>query len=96
MHKMLLPFDGSENALRALDYAIRRAKGAAATSIHLVHAHEEPLIYGEIAVYVSREKMSELQRGHSEGVLAPAEQLLKEAGVAYTKEVIIGPMAESP
>jgi nucleotide-binding universal stress UspA family protein len=95
MHKMLLPFDGSASALRALNYAVRLAKDNAPVSIHLVHAHEEPLIYGEIAVYVSREQMAELQRAHSEDVLAPAAALLKQAGVSYTKEVLTGPVAES-
>ena len=95
MHKMLLPFDGSESALRALNYAVRLAKGNGSVSVHLVHAHEEPLTYGELAVYVSREQMAELQRAHSEDVLATAEALLKQAGVSYTKEVLTGPVAES-
>jgi nucleotide-binding universal stress UspA family protein len=35
MHKILLPFDGSENALRALNYAIRLAKRNGPISVHL-------------------------------------------------------------
>jgi nucleotide-binding universal stress UspA family protein len=62
-----------------------------------VHAHEEPDIYGEIAVYVPRAKMEELQHTHSEAVLAAAEQAagLKDSGVRYTKEVLTGPIGQT-
>jgi nucleotide-binding universal stress UspA family protein len=92
MHKLLVPFDGSENAQRALRHAIRMAREDGTGSVHLVHAHAEPRLYGEIAVYVSPQKMEELQKAESETVLANADPILKEAGVPYTKEALIGPM----
>lgn len=93
MHKLLVPVDGSENALRAVRHAIGLAKLIGQASIHLVYAHEEPLLYGEIAVYVPREKMEALQREHSETILADAERLLKESGVPYTREILTGQVA---
>lgn len=95
MHKLLVPVDGSDNALRAVRYAIKLAKENEPVAIHLVTAHEPPVLYGEIAVYVSEEKMERLQREHSEVLLAAAEQLLNEGDVAYTKEILIGPIAPS-
>jgi len=94
MKTILLTVDGSGAALRAAKEAIALAKLAPQCSIRLVHAHEEPLIYGEIAVYVPREKMEKLQREHSESVLARVEPALKDAGVRYEKEVLVGPVAE--
>ena len=94
MRKMLVPFDGSDNALRALRYAISIAQQNGPVEIHVVTAHDEPDIYGEIAVYVSREKMAELQRQNSEYHLVAAEQVLKEAAVPYEKEILIGNIAE--
>ena len=94
MHKLLVPFDGSENAQRALLHAIELARTNGTGSVHLVHAHDEPRFYGEIQVYISRERMSELQRQESETVLANADPILQEAGVPYTKEAIVGPVAE--
>lgn len=90
MAKILVAFDGSETALRGLRYAICLVKSMKEGSIHLVHAHEPPETDGAIAIYVSVEKMAELQRAHSEGVLAAGLPLLAEAGVAHTSEVLIG------
>jgi nucleotide-binding universal stress UspA family protein len=92
MKKLLVPIDGSNAALRALREAIALAKLVPGSSVHVVHAHEEPVIYGEIAVYVPREKMDQLQREHSEAILEAAEAELKPAGVAYTREVLVGPI----
>lgn len=93
-HKIFVPFDGSGCALRALEHAVAQARRMGDCAIHVAHAHEEPLIYGEIAVYVPREKMTKLQREHSEDVLARAEPILKAAGLPYEKEILVGPVAQ--
>jgi nucleotide-binding universal stress UspA family protein len=95
MQKLLVAFDGSDNALHAVRYAIRLAQQNGPVSIHIVTVNEEPVVYGEIEVYVSREKMVELQRQHSDAIMTAAEKLLKEAGVPYTREVLVGHIAET-
>jgi len=92
--KLLVAVDGSDSALRAVRYALALAKLVGNGSLHLVNVHEPALIYGEIAVYVPREKMESLQREHSEAVLASAEALIKGDGVPYTKDIFIGNAAE--
>lgn len=94
MPKVLVPFDGSKSALHALQYAIKLAQRNRLVSIHLVNAHEEPIVYGEIEVYMSHEKFAQLQREHSTAVLAIAEKRLKKAAVPYTKEILVGNIAE--
>ena len=91
--RLLVAVDGSANALRAVHYAIKLAKESGTLSLHLVTAHEEPLIYGEIAVYVTPEKMADLQRQAAEGALKEAEQLIQQAAVPYTREILVGPVA---
>ncbi len=92
MQKLLVPVDGSENSMRALRHAIARAKSNGPVSIHVVSAHEEAIVFGEVAVYVSKEKIEELQRKQSEGPLEAAARELEAAKVAYTKEILVGPI----
>jgi nucleotide-binding universal stress UspA family protein len=92
---MLVPYDGSEAAVRALDHAIATARAAGEVSIHLVTAHEPPMVYGEIAVYVSQDKLEAFRVQHAEQILAPARATLAASGVRFTEAVLIGPVAES-
>lgn len=86
--------DGSDSARRALQYAIGLARAQDDCSIHVAHAHEEPLVYGEIAVYVPREKLEQIQREHSQSILDEAQQQLRAGGVAHQAEILIGPIGE--
>jgi nucleotide-binding universal stress UspA family protein len=90
MRKLLVPVDNSENALRALRHAIKLAKENKAIELHIVYAHEPPVVYGEIAIYLTEEKAKKLQRQHSEDILGPAIKLAKSAGVKFTTKVLIG------
>jgi nucleotide-binding universal stress UspA family protein len=93
MSKVLVPIDGSENATRAVRYAIDLAKRHPPVEIHLLTVHPEPVVYGEIQVYISREKMERLQHEHSMDLLRPAIDLAKAAGVTYESEVLVGDVA---
>jgi len=95
MTKLLVPVDGSENALRALQYAIGLSRAIPGSSIHALSVHEEPIVFGEVAVYVSREKIAELQRKQSEGLLSQTVQALEAAGVRHTQEIVEGPIAQT-
>ena len=50
----------------------------------------EPNVYGEIQVYITEERMAQLQRRHSEDVLAPALAAAKRSGAAFTSEIVVG------
>lgn len=95
MSKLLVAYDGSDNALRALKFAISLVKEHASLSLHVVHAHEAPLVYGEIVAYVSEQQLAALQRNQSEAILAGAEQILRDAAVPYITEILIGPVANT-
>jgi nucleotide-binding universal stress UspA family protein len=51
--------DGSEGAKHALEHAIKLAKTHGETELHLLTVQPEPVIYGEIEVYVPKKKMEE-------------------------------------
>jgi nucleotide-binding universal stress UspA family protein len=94
MPKILLPYDGSSSAGRALDWVIGLAKDNVPIELCLVYAHPEPALYGEIAVYVSKEKVEELQREHSDDILGPAIEKLTAAKITFTSEVLTGDTAQ--
>lgn len=93
MRKLLVPIDGSDNATRALKYALDLASHDKSIVLHLLTVHPEPIVYGEIQVYVTQEKMEELQKKHSEDILRPADETARAAGVNYTSEILIGDIA---
>ena len=95
MHKLLVPVDGSDNAMRALEHAIRLAKEREPMELVIVYAHEPPIIYGEIEIYLSEEKANELLREHSEDILRPAIEKAKAAGVTFISQILIGNIPKS-
>jgi nucleotide-binding universal stress UspA family protein len=95
MRKALVPIDASANALRALAYAISCLGKDPQAELCLVTAHEPPVVYGEIAVYVTEARMAELQRQEAETVLQPAIDMAKAAGIKFTSHVLVGDIAST-
>jgi nucleotide-binding universal stress UspA family protein len=95
MHKLLVPVDGSDNAMRALEYAIRLAKECGPTELAIAYAHEPPIVYGELAIYVPPGEAKELQRKHGEDILRPFIETAKRAGVTFSSQVLIGDIPQS-
>jgi nucleotide-binding universal stress UspA family protein len=93
MRKIMVPFDGSENALRAVHYAVSLARDESPAVVHLVTVNPEPVVYGEAALYMDLRKLAELQREHSKRLLKPAEELLARAGVSHDKQILTGDVA---
>lgn len=44
MHRLLIPVDNSDNAMRALEHALRLAKENGPMELVIVHAHEPPIV----------------------------------------------------
>ncbi|MEX6502642.1 universal stress protein [Pseudomonas zhanjiangensis] len=95
MRKVLVAFDGSDSAKRALQYVIDFARDHAATlEVHLLNVQHEPLLYGE---YVTSEFIEQLQQSlldeAKEALVWPADQL-QEAGIKHKNHVALGNVAE--
>jgi nucleotide-binding universal stress UspA family protein len=93
MARLFVCLDGSESSVHALEHAIKRAKEDTASTLHLVTALPKPVVYGEIEVYVTQERMAELQRQHGEDLLKPAQELAEKSGVGFTSEILVGDIA---
>jgi nucleotide-binding universal stress UspA family protein len=59
MEKVLLAYDGSECARRALDYVLALVARQPGTSVHVLTAEPEPRLYGESAAYVQKEALEQ-------------------------------------
>ena len=95
MYKLLVPVDGSENAMRAVQYAVRDAKDRKSASIHLLTVHAEPVLQGPITIYLDKDKLREAYRAQGEALLKRAAALVEPAGVPCTQEMAFGDIAPS-
>lgn len=93
MTKLLLPFDGSENARRAVDYVVARAQREREVEVVLVIVEPEPVVYGELAVYQHAEATRAQLVERERVLLEPAEATLKAAGVRHESHCLIGDIA---
>ena len=94
MKKLLVPCDGSECALRAVQYAAGEATAGAATEIHLLHVIE-PMTPVTLSEAFSAERLDERFPPQAASALAPAIAILARAGVRYTVNSRFGlPAAE--
>jgi nucleotide-binding universal stress UspA family protein len=93
MRKLMVPIDGSGSAMHALDHAIALAKDRSGVELSLLNVHPDPVVYGEIQVYVPLDRVLEEQRKRSEALLAPAVEKVQAAGVPYTTEIESGDAA---
>jgi nucleotide-binding universal stress UspA family protein len=93
--RLLLPVDGSQCSLRAVQHVIGKARrfGAQAYEIHLVNV--QPPLPGGITSFVSRDQVTGYQREESDNALVEARRLLDEAGVRYQAHAEVGPLAET-
>jgi nucleotide-binding universal stress UspA family protein len=86
MRRMLIPVDGSETADRALEYATVMAAELKAVELVILSVHEGIESYGRAAAYFPAEKLEEIEKRHSEAVLAPISERLKAAGLRFRLE----------
>jgi nucleotide-binding universal stress UspA family protein len=90
MVKVLVPFDGSDHAKRAVNYVIELIQQRVPFEIHLLMV-QEPLGEG---IY-TQEVFEKSQRPAGEKVLAEARELLDKASIPYSADVRRGPIAET-
>ena len=93
MLKVLVAIDGSDHSHRAIDTVLKLHTEAKGLSLHVLNVQEEPIVYGEVAIYVSEEKARQYANDAGERILVSASERLRQAGLAFTSEVAIGDIA---
>jgi nucleotide-binding universal stress UspA family protein len=89
--RILLPFDGSRAAQRALEHAI--AKNASGRLHVCVVNVQPPLMAGDVTLFTSARTVEESRSNIGSAVLKPATSALQARRVAYTAHVALGDAA---
>lgn len=88
MHTVLLPFDGSDSAMRAVDYLIDFSSTLPDVTVHVVNVQSEPKLFGN---YVSPSMLEQLHAGaldYAAELTAKAADTLRAANVqVHTHEI---------
>lgn len=86
--KYLVPVDGSDHSLRALEYAIEHAKETE-SEILLVHVQPEYNTHN-IRRFITKEQIKEYQQEMADEAFRATEPLLSQSDVPVAKVVLIG------
>jgi nucleotide-binding universal stress UspA family protein len=92
MLKALVPVDGSGNSLCAVRHVIKLVQDREPLDIHLLNV--QPALHGDVASFVPGQAVKAFHLEEGEKALARACDLLKEAGIAFTKHVYVGRPAQ--
>ncbi len=90
MHTVLLPFDGSDSAMRALDYLIEFSATLPDITVHVVNVQAEPKLFGN---YVSPAMFDQLHAGaldYAAELTTRAADVLRGANLEVHTHEIIG------
>ena len=96
MLKLLLPVDGSETSIRATEALIGMlAWYRERPAIELVAVHLPVPRLPNMRVVVSEEAIERYYAEETEAMIAPSRKALDAAGVTYTVQKLVGPIAET-
>lgn len=92
MKKLLVPFDGSESALRAVHHAAAEATSGPAAEIHLLHVIEPllPVMLSDPPDACEADRLDAHFPAQAAEALAPAVAILVRAGARYSLHCLHG------
>ncbi len=88
MRKLLIPCDGSDNALRAVRYAASLAKELSDVELELLNV-QDPLPQ-KVHSVLSEQEIARWQAGEADLILQPARQILDAEEVRYQVRTRVG------
>ncbi len=93
MTRILVPMDGSETALRALDRAIERLAQRGGGEIRLLNV--QPPIPSSVGDFVGADAVHRYHQEEGDKALGAAKERLASAGVMHRAEVRLGNVADT-
>jgi nucleotide-binding universal stress UspA family protein len=94
MRKILVPIDGSQHSMRALDVVLGRSRNEKETEIHLLNV-QYPVDSGHARMFVSEEALHDYHQAEGFSALEESGKKLDEAHVAYLRHVLVGHVSET-
>jgi nucleotide-binding universal stress UspA family protein len=95
MRKILVAIDGSDTALRALDFAVQQARCAPAAELQVLHVQPTLSNYTAAEIYVTPERIREVAEERGRAVLEAAAERLGNTGCSFKLEQVEGDPAET-
>lgn len=92
MSRVLVPVDGSENALRAVRHVAKLARGREPVEIHLINV--QPSLRGGVATFVGSKTVRDYHVEEAQKSLASAKAELDKAGIPYDVHICVGNAGE--
>ena len=91
--KILLPVDGSENSLRAVQHVIAmKEQYSDPIEVHLPNV-QLPVASGAVKMFISQQQLNDFYRDEGMAALKEARALLDQAGVSYQHHIGVGDLA---
>ena len=93
MNKVLIPVDGSSNALLALKHAVKIYGKDAHTEIHICNV--QPKIYRHIGKFFSKGDIKEWQAERAKDAAKSAAEYLEKSGIGFSFTYVTGDKGEA-
>ncbi|CAM4015476.1 universal stress protein [Bordetella muralis] len=94
MFKILVPIDGSESALRALQAAIAMAGQHGDAELHLLNA-PLPVLSGHAKMFLDKNVVQDYYKEEGEKALAVARKVAENSGVKFVTAIQAGHSAQT-
>jgi nucleotide-binding universal stress UspA family protein len=94
MSNVLVPVDGSDNSMRAVDAACRQVAHRQSVTLHLLNV-QPPNHSGVVKRYLSQDLIDKFHHEEGETALRSARARLDDADIAYTSHVEVGDVAQT-
>jgi len=95
MRRILVAIDGSETALRALDFAVQQARLTPAAELQVLNAQPTLSNYTAAEIYVTPERIHQVAAERARAILEEAAGRLKNIGCSFKLEQTEGDAAET-
>jgi len=93
--KILIPVDGSANALRAVGYIIKNIAALKETPQLLLLNVQRNVAQGNVKLFIDKETINDYSREQGMTALQPARAAFDAAGLPYQYHISIGSTAEA-